>query len=103
MKKIKKPELKSQQTGDDLTIDEPTALAGPRTDFAVSIVPKIKNNKACYEIVKFYFTEDGFCGDREVVCSVINENTALIMLFQTANDVFNIKDLRKKIKNLKGK
>lgn len=93
---------KKQTTIDDTLVEEPLALAGPPEHFAVSIIPKLKNNRVIFDVVKFYFTEDGLCGDREVLHSSINEHTAMTLLFQTAHETFSLKEMRKKIKHLKG-
>jgi hypothetical protein len=70
--------------------------------FTVSIIPKIKNNKHVYEIVKFTLKESGSIKDKEVIHTTINEHTAMTLLFQTAHETFTVKELRKKVKELKG-
>lgn len=90
---------KKKQT---LVIEEPLAISGPKTHFAVSIIPKLKNNRVIFDVVKFYFTEDGLCGEPEILHSSINEHTAMTLLFQTAHETFSLKEMRKQVKNLKG-
>ena len=85
-----------------IDIEEPLAISGPKTYFAVSIIPKLKNNRVIFDVVKFYFTEDGLCGDREILHSSINEHTAMTLLFQTAHETFSLKEMRNQVKNLKG-
>jgi hypothetical protein len=86
-----------------VVVEEPVEVDGIRQDMAVSIMPQIKNGRTVFEIVRFNFTAAGECTPPEVIHTTINEATAITLLFQTAHENLGVKELRAKVKVLKGR
>lgn len=113
MSKNKKDKVEKEVETESALVDDGTRPSMPPEEFvqpvsnskkqlAVSIVPKIKNNRHVYEIVKFTFEESGGLKNKEIIHTTINEHTAMTLLFETAHQTFTVKELRKQVKELKG-
>lgn len=104
MKKSKNKELTITEDvlDDENSLEDQLIVSEAEKHHAVSIIPKLKNNRIIYEIVRFSYNDVGECSDKETLHSSINEHTAMTLLFQAAHETFSVKNLRKQIKTLKG-
>jgi hypothetical protein len=99
MSKNKKQQAVVQQEDEPSVIVESQPL---RKDMAVSIIPRIKNKRVIFEVVRFSFDSNLQCSQPEVIHTTINEATAITLLFQTAHETLGVKELRQTVRKLKG-